>query len=580
MQTSAHAGLYACAVGDAAALGNLVLSKQIDPNGTDTMIGAFAMVAAQNGHVTCLRGLLQARANPDQRSTLQGNVTPLLAAAQAGRAECVTVLLEASADPNLQSAGLSPLHCAASSGSTACCRALLAAQADPFLQAPDGIPLERAKAHGNEAAALILAAAMSGRTGHALPNARLEIENRSSKPVRLCYILPGNLQEVTTEVTLQPCTKISTATYAGHEWRLRSEAHGILLSSYVVQATPAQQLLHPQVEFEWEDGPHNSGNWKRFDDEMSLMLQHAVAAGQATLVASARGSDYEVNLAAMTQRNTRTGFVRRLRACAPPPPAPPMPPPAASLVIAIGGPRLSTLQSFPGGYEAAPTYWDGTTLLPLPPGNEAPLAIHYPTAAAAISLSHESPIFQEVLQVLGESSNLGALHLASVSCVRNVELFDLYQAQKKAMHRRLGAEKTHERWLWHGTAKGSISGVLTNGFLRDFNTRGAFGQGTYFAKAASYSLNPMYAKPEPSGDYYLLLCRVLVGEACVGHANMDRPDSKPQADGLLFESMVDKLPVDSSKIFVLSAGSDNRAYPEFVLRFQLTPEELRRHRAF
>jgi hypothetical protein len=33
-----------------------------------------------------------------------------------------------------------------------------------------------------------------------------------------------------------------------------------------------------------------------------------------------RGVDYEINLTDRTQRNTRTGFVRRLRAVPPPPP--------------------------------------------------------------------------------------------------------------------------------------------------------------------------------------------------------------------------------------------------------------------
>ena len=57
--------------------------------------------------------------------------------------------------------------------------------------------------------------------------------------------------------------------------------------------------------------------------------------------------------------------------------------------------------------------------------------------------------------------------------------------------------------------------------------------------------------------------RVLVGEPCVGRAHMEKPTPRPGSHEL-HDSMVDALP--TSKIFVLSAGSDNRAYTEFVLR--------------
>ena len=113
--------------------------------------------------------------------------------------------------------------------------------------------------------------------------------------------------------------------------------------------------------------------------------------------------------------------------------------------------------------------------------------------------------------------------------------------------------------------------ILANGFLRDFNTRGAYGQGTYFAREARYSLSPTYAKPDTDASgatsQYLMLCRVLVGEACEGGAMSNRPRQKPNSESL-YESMVDKQA--NTKIYVLSAGSDRRAYPEFVLRFHCT----------
>ena len=92
---------------------------------------------------------------------------------------------------------------------------------------------------------------------------------------------------------------------------------------------------------------------------------------------------------------------------------------------------------------------------------------------------------------------------------------------------------------------------------------GVHGRGVYFATSASYSLSPGYAVPDTAGERYLLLVRVLVGEPCLGDRNMERPAQRPNSTEL-FDSMVDRL--QDTKIVVLSAGSDNRAYPEFVLR--------------
>ena len=67
--------------------------------------------------------------------------------------------------------------------------------------------------------------------------------------------------------------------------------------------------------------------------------------------------------------------------------------------------------------------------------------------------------------------------------------------------RRLGAAGIGERWLWHGTEREKVAPILANGFLRDYNKRGAYGCGVYFASQASYSLSSTYARPDDaSGD--------------------------------------------------------------------------------
>ena len=139
----------------------------------------------------------------------------------------------------------------------------------------------------------------------------------------------------------------------------------------------------------------------------------------------------------------------------------------------------------------------------------------------------------------------------------------MYSAQRASMTKQLGGAGVNERWLWHGTPVETLPQILANGFLRDFNRRGVYGKGTYFASSSQYSLNDMYAVPDAHGMRHLLLVRVLVGEACKGDKSMEQPTEKP-GTRQLHESMVDRL--DKPSIFVLSAGSDHRSYAEFVVR--------------
>jgi hypothetical protein len=166
-------------------------------------------------------------------------------------------------------------------------------------------------------------------------------------------------------------------------------------------------------------------------------------------------------------------------------------------------------------------------------------------------------------------TDLASRRLSAIYCVENRGFFREYQARRTTM---LSLPRLNERWLWHGTDEKSIPLILANGFLRDFNNTSAYGKGVYFARQAAYSLSPSYSKRDPNtGEHYLLLCRVLVGEACVGKSGMERPTQKPNSSAM-HESMVDRLPVEQSQIVVLSAGSDKQAYPEFVLKFQSRDE--------
>ena len=74
--------------------------------------------------------------------------------------------------------------------------------------------------------------------------------------------------------------------------------------------------------------------------------------------------------------------------------------------------------------------------------------------------------------------------------------------------------KQIERVLFHGTSQDIIIKIMQNGFNRDFNKTHVYGKGVYFAKNANYSHN--YCKVNINNQYYMLVCRVIVGDYCIG----------------------------------------------------------------
>ena len=129
-----------------------------------------------------------------------------------------------------------------------------------------------------------------------------------------------------------------------------------------------------------------------------------------------------------------------------------------------------------------------------------------------------------------------------------------------AASRKRGANEQH---VFHGTDAETIKKICVTGFNRSYSSAKVYGHGTYFARDARYSANPRYAKADSRGIQQMLLCRILAGEPCIGDSSMVQPSSK--ASGVLHESMVDD--VANPTIFVLSAGSDDCAYPEFRITF-------------
>ena len=581
-----------------------LLQQGAKVNAADHEGSTALALAALGGYAEVVWLLCEAHANPNTRE--RTHTTPLHWAGYHGSADCVRSLLFAHADPNATDEDGTAAMTATAKGHAEC--ALLCECA---AHARTGGVLPRITVRvANQTSAparlcfvsptdpreqeLEVLAASTSKLGAATvgDELRLYVPGGALLASHLVAQSPDPQQFVCTPPTLVPAAAVA-------------------------------------VIWEWEDHHVGSGQWRVYPPAIAAQLAQAQAAGQSRLVlpmgTRSPPDTYTIDLAARMQRNQRTGFCRSLRhqppgggggasvltvgmgaltgppACRrpvrhfrvlssmtgtasspsspgssaaahaqhapmpqsppplpPPPPPPPPPLPLASSLVIPGAADAQLLGSFPGAYERPPPYW----------GIGRPCEGESGGVGSVLrELSPDLPVYQEVLSRIATSGqDLTGLHVRAIYLSENEARFDMYAVARSAIARRSGASSVNERWLWHGTEKRKITSILANGFLRDFNERGAYGKGVYFAKQASYSLQSTYAKPEDgSGDQWLLLVRVLVGDACVGKSHMERPAQKPGAVEL-YDSMVDNT--SDPKIVVASAGSDNRAYPEFVLCVQ------------
>ena len=84
----------------------------------------------------------------------------------------------------------------------------------------------------------------------------------------------------------------------------------------------------------------------------------------------------------------------------------------------------------------------------------------------------------------------------------------------------------------------------------------------YFARDASYSVSYTGVG---SGDRFMYLALVLVGQYCTGNSGMRTPPpKKPYSPEILYESVVDNT--ENPTIFVVF--NNTQCYPQYIITFQ------------
>ncbi|CAF1267593.1 unnamed protein product [Adineta steineri] len=155
-----------------------------------------------------------------------------------------------------------------------------------------------------------------------------------------------------------------------------------------------------------------------------------------------------------------------------------------------------------------------------------------------------SLVFNEFLTILLEDSieydeiaNKLAIAHRPILRIYNIDVphwLKDYKQQKKIIDARIGHEQT-EHLLFHGCTPSAADSIIQHRFDHELiGLHGAsYGHGIYFTSCSSTSQD--YAKADPPlNGRAILICRVIVGETCIGNSSMRKcPDGYDStADGL------------------------------------------------
>ncbi|XP_056373931.1 protein mono-ADP-ribosyltransferase PARP12-like isoform X2 [Hyla sarda] len=147
--------------------------------------------------------------------------------------------------------------------------------------------------------------------------------------------------------------------------------------------------------------------------------------------------------------------------------------------------------------------------------------------------------------------------------LQNPSLWQVFQWQKEQMKKINQGQEVKEMRLFHGTDTAHIVAICNQNFdWRLCGTHGtAYGQGSYFARDASYAHK--YSSKAPDGTQSMFVARVLVGDFTIGNQQMKRPPQRPGSTTEYYDSCVDNI-TDPS-IFVVF--EKHQIFPEYLLEY-------------
>ncbi|XP_057292629.1 protein mono-ADP-ribosyltransferase PARP12-like [Hydractinia symbiolongicarpus] len=148
--------------------------------------------------------------------------------------------------------------------------------------------------------------------------------------------------------------------------------------------------------------------------------------------------------------------------------------------------------------------------------------------------------------------------VVSIREICNKAFYDKYECQKRLMREQ--SSKLNEIQLWHGTTHATVEHILCQNFDWRLCKKGLFGEGSYFAKEASYSHS--YVDANDKYEMSMFLVDVLVGDYWQGYSSYKRPPEKEKHR--LYDSCVDNM--SNPTIYVIFER--DQFYPRYLITYK------------
>ncbi|XP_069752986.1 protein mono-ADP-ribosyltransferase TIPARP isoform X1 [Narcine bancroftii] len=185
-----------------------------------------------------------------------------------------------------------------------------------------------------------------------------------------------------------------------------------------------------------------------------------------------------------------------------------------------------------------------------------------------VPVSIEDKSYRTVYNLFHKTVPETKFRILNILRVQNPYLWEKYKRKKEYMSRKMSEmdKILNERHLFHGTSQDAVDAICKHNFDPRVCGKHAtmFGQGTYFAKKASYSHN--FSKKSQEGVHYMFLAKVLIGKYTLGKPTMRRPPPQTPADPSsdLYDSCVDNWL--EPQIFVIF--NDDQSFPYFIIQYE------------
>ncbi|XP_055981355.1 protein mono-ADP-ribosyltransferase PARP10 [Sorex fumeus] len=190
------------------------------------------------------------------------------------------------------------------------------------------------------------------------------------------------------------------------------------------------------------------------------------------------------------------------------------------------------------------------------------------------SVAEGSGEFHEVVQAFYDTLDTApsSIRVVKVERVSHPLLQHQYELHREQLEQRC-ERRPLEHVLYHGTSATAVADICTHGFNRSFCGRNGtlYGQGVYFARRASLSVQDRYSPPDADGHKAVFVARVLTGDYAQGCRGLRAPPLRDPsgAEPLRFDSAVDCLRQPS--IFVIF--HDTQALPTHLITCRHLPSD-------